>query len=169
MDYIYYYSPSTKSFYSTNASDPIPEDAIGVTEERMYELRWGEVYGKVIAVDKDGKLILVEGPPPPPLELGELVRQTKLGVMNHLHAFARRRGYADIQDAVSYALSSVPELTLDGETAIAARDQILVLAKDRIADFVSGASPRPDSPDAFVAELPKLYWPDETPEDEGDA
>lgn len=168
MEYIYYYSPSMKLFYSTNSEDPIPEDAIGVTEERMYELRWGEVYGKVISVDAEGNLILIDGPPPPPLELGELVRQTKLGVMNHLHAFARRRGYADIQDAVTYVLSNVPELMLDGETARDARDEILILAKDRIADFVSGAAPRPATPEAFVAELPKLYWPDETPE-EGDA
>ena len=65
-----HYSPSHNGFYLPEIhGSAIPADAVEITTEEHQALLEGQSNGKVIASDKNGKLVLKDPPPPTAEEL----------------------------------------------------------------------------------------------------
>jgi hypothetical protein len=65
---MYYYSPSTRGFYSKSFhGEDIPTDAMEITEEEHTALMQGQSEGKQITPGSDGRPILTDPPPADPI------------------------------------------------------------------------------------------------------
>lgn len=60
------YSASTNAFYDEAIHNRIPEDVVGVSDERFKEILEGKEKGQVVVADNKGNPILVDAPAPTP-------------------------------------------------------------------------------------------------------
>lgn len=92
------------------------------------------------------------------LPLETVVNNLTSAIQQRLDAFARERGYDSILSACTYATSGTDRFRLDGQTAVAARDDTWVAAHTYMQAVLSGAAPTPTSFEEVVKHLPVLTW-----------
>lgn len=151
-----FYSKSTGGFYDVAIhGDNIPADAVEITTEEHAALLEGQVQGKLIQADANGRPVLVDPPPPTP---EQIIAQYTAGVQQHLDTFARTRSYDGILSAATYATSQVPKFKAEGQYAVEARDSTWAKCYEILAAVEAGSRPMPTL-DELLAELPVLTWP----------
>lgn len=151
-----FYAKSTNGFYDEAIhGDNIPADAVEITAEEHAALLEGQVQGKLIQTDTNGRPVLVDPPPPTPEQI--IARYTD-GVQKHLDTFARTRNYDGILSAATYATSQVPKFKTEGQYAVEARDATWTKCYEILAAVEAGTRPVPTM-DELLAELPVLTWP----------
>lgn len=107
-----YFSPSTKSFFSTEIHSQIPEDKIEITKEYYDEIFQG--------LSSGGKIVFASGGYPiiefPAYDQSyALIEAAKVAVQKHMDDKARSKGYDNIASAVTYAEEdSVPSFQAEG-------------------------------------------------------
>ncbi len=90
-----------------------------------------------------------------PPTTGDLSR----AVQRHLDEVVRQRQYDSIETAVSYRGDPNPVFSADGKAAFAWRSAVWSHAVAEFGKIESGKRRQPAIPD-FIAELPKIAWPD---------
>lgn len=76
-----------------------------------------------------------------------------------LDTFAQSRGYDGILSACTYASSSVPKFTAEGQYCVDARDATWAKLLELLAEVQAGTRPRPSGYADVEPELPPLVWP----------
>ena len=76
-----------------------------------------------------------------------------------LDTFAQSRGYDSILSACTYASSSVPKFTAEGQYCVDARDATWAKLLELLAEVQAGTRPRPSGYADVEPELPPLVWP----------
>lgn len=76
-----------------------------------------------------------------------------------LDIFAQSRGYDGILSACTYASSSVPKFTAEGQYCVDARDATWAKLLELLAEVQAGTRPRPSGYADVEPELPPLVWP----------
>lgn len=151
-----FYAKSTNGFYDEAIhGDNIPADAVEITVEEHQVLLEGQSQGKIISADENGKPVLKD-PPPPTTE--QIIAQYTGAVQQHLDTFARTRNYDSILSAATYATSTVPKFSAEGQRAVGARDATWAKCYEILAAVDAGTRPMPTL-DELLAELPVLTWP----------
>ena len=80
-------------------------------------------------------------------------------VQFRLDAFAKERGYDSILSACTYATSTVPRFTLDGQCAVDARDATWSALYALLGDVQQGTRPMASGYADVEILLPTLVWP----------
>lgn len=151
-----FYSPTTGGFYIRDIhGDNIPADAVEITEAEHAALLEGQSQGNAVVADENGRPILQD---PPPLTPEQIVAQYTAAVQQHLDDFARTRNYDSILSAATYAPSTVPKFSAEGQYAVEARDATWAKCYEILAAVEAGSRPTPTL-DELLAELPVLTWP----------
>jgi len=78
-----YFAASTNGFYDSEIHTVMPDDAVGITQEKYNELMAGQSQGNPVISDEDGNPIL--GTPTP---------------MNQTYADLRRKAYPPIENYI---------------------------------------------------------------------
>jgi hypothetical protein len=97
-------------------------------------------------------------PPPPEKTFDEIVAEFTKKVQFRLDAFARTRGYDNIFSACTYATSTDPKFSVEGQYCIQVRDVTWSKCYEILDDIQSGQRSVPTW-EEFEAELPVLQWP----------
>jgi hypothetical protein len=84
----YYYSPSTRGFYTPEIHGTIPADAVSITAELYASLLAGQSSGKIIMPPDAGHALpyLAEAPPLTPEQVAAMRREEILGQLDALDA-----------------------------------------------------------------------------------
>lgn len=77
-----------------------------------------------------------------------------------LDTFARTRGYDGIMSASTYAASTVPRFSSDGQYVVQARDATWTALYAILADVHTGTRTVPSGFAEIESELPVLVWPE---------
>lgn len=150
-----FYSASTGGFYSREIHGAnMPPDSIEIGEEAHADLIKGQDQGKRIIPDEQGFPVLAD--PLPEVVMSRFVGEIQF----RLDAWARTRGYDGILSACSYATSTVPKFSAEGQRAVQLRDDTWAAAYAVLAQVQSGAREVPNSLADLEAELPALEWPE---------
>ncbi|MDP3351800.1 MAG: hypothetical protein Q8S92_22675 [Hydrogenophaga sp.] len=80
-------------------------------------------------------------------------------IQQRLDAFAQTRGYDGILSACTYATSSIPRFSVEGQCAVDLRDLTWEAAYQVLAEVQAGTRAMPASLDDIAADLPTLEWP----------
>ena len=76
-----------------------------------------------------------------------------------LDDFARTRNYASMMSLCTYATSTNPLFSVEGQYGVEARDATWAKLYEILAEVESGIRPVPASYDDIEPELPALEWP----------
>lgn len=151
-----FYSQTTGGFYASEIhGDNIPSDAVEISTEDHAALLAGQLEGKRIVADANGRPTL-QDPPPPTIE--QIIAQYDAAVQQRLDDFAKTRNYTNIMSAATYATSTVPKFKAEGQYAVEARDATWAKCYEILAAVEAGSRPMPTL-DELLAELPVLTWP----------
>lgn len=77
-----------------------------------------------------------------------------------LDSFAQTRGYDGIMSASTYAASTVPRFSSEGQYVVQARDATWTALYALLADVQAGTRPVPSGFAEIESELPVLEWPE---------
>ena len=78
----------------------------------------------------------------------------------HIETTAKTRRYDSAVSAAAHATSTVPLWRGEAEAFIAWRDAVWLVVFDLLAQVEAGTADPPETPDALVAMLPHITWPD---------
>lgn len=76
-----------------------------------------------------------------------------------LDTFAKTRGYDGILSATTYAASTIPQFSAEGQYAVVARDLTWAALYAMLAEVQAGTRPAPDGFADIEPDLPALGWP----------
>lgn len=151
------FSKTTGGFYDPEIhGNQIPADAADITEERYAALMSAQASGKRIEADANGAPVAVD-PPAPTSE--QIIAALSAQIQLRLDSFAGTRNYDGILSACTYATSSVPKFSAEGQACVNLRDATWSAAYDILAQVQAGTRPRPSSIADIEADLPALVWP----------
>jgi hypothetical protein len=97
-------------------------------------------------------------PPPPPPTQAEIEALLKTAVQGWLDDTARSRGYDGILSAASYATSTNPQFSAEGQACVKWRDAVWAYCWSALADVEAGKRAIPTEA-GLLAELPAMVWP----------
>lgn len=80
-------------------------------------------------------------------------------LQKRLDDFARTRNYDGILSAASYATSTNPKFSLEGQYCVQLRDDTWAKAYQILSEVEAGTRPAPESIEDFESELPTMAWP----------
>ena len=107
-----FYAASTRGFYNDEIHDPLPEDAVVITQENYESLLAAQAQGKLIVPTESGYPLAVD-PPPLTVEQEQAVLLSR--VQGLLDSRAREHGYDNVQAVISYATEpAVPAYQAEG-------------------------------------------------------
>lgn len=150
-----FYSKTTSGFYDLEIhGNNVPADAVPITRQQHAALMAGQSAGQIISHDAEGNPVL-QDPPPPTVD--QVVAQYTHAIQQRLDDFARTRNYDGILSAATYASSTVPKFSAEGQCAVAARDATWAACYQILAAVESGSRPMPTL-EQILAELPALAW-----------
>ena len=78
---------------------------------------------------------------------------------DRLDSWARSRNYDGILSACTYATSTIPRFSAEGQAAVNARDLTWATLYALLADVQAGTIPAPQSYVDIEPHLPELSWP----------
>jgi hypothetical protein len=96
--------------------------------------------------------------PADPVPIETVIADFTAKIQTHLDEFARTRGYDSMMSASTYASSSVPKFSAEGQYCIQKRDETWLAAATILGNVQSGARQIPTLAEV-MAELPALAWP----------
>ena len=99
--------------------------------------------------------------PSPEEQQAALLAAFTSAIQAHLDNFAQTRNYDGILSAATYATSTIPKFAAEGQYAVEARDATWATGYQIMDDVLGGKRPMP-TPEAVLAELPSLVWPEVT-------
>lgn len=109
---------------------------------------------------KDGNAPTPPDVPAPHVPTPEEVQAAVvLATQSRLDAFARTRGYDGILSACTYATSTAPKFSTEGQYAVTARDATWGTLYALMGEVQAGARPMPSGFSEVEALLPALEWP----------
>lgn len=97
-------------------------------------------------------------PPPPPPTEEEIIAGLTAAVQHHLDATARTRNYDGILSLCSYATSTDPTFSAEGQAGVVFRDACWRRCYEVMAEVKAGVKPVPTAED-LIASLPVMQWP----------
>jgi len=100
-----------------------------------------------------------EAPAPVVPTTADIVAAVTLATQARLDTFARTRNYDNILSAATYATSTVPKFTAEGQYAVEARDSTWAALYQIMAEVQAGTRPMPESFADVEPLLPVLEWP----------
>lgn len=106
-------------------------------------------------------LWLSEGNTPDPVDpptTAQIMAEFTSAIQTRLDAFAATRGYDGILSACTYATSTVPKCTAEGQCAVNARDTTWAACYAMLAEVEAGTRPMPTLAEVIAA-MPELVWP----------
>lgn len=106
----------------------------------------------------NGLPITITPPPPPPPTMEEIKDSIIAAVQFHLDAVARSRNYDGILSLCTYATSTDPAFSAEGQAGVAWRDACWRTCYEGFAGVLAGNMPMP-TPEESVAALPPMLWP----------
>lgn len=95
----------------------------------------------------------------PPKTAEQIIAEVTAATQKRLDDFARTRNYDGILSACTYATSSVPKFTAEGQYAVDARDNTWATLYAFMADVQAGLQPMPTGFADVEPFLPSLNWP----------
>lgn len=93
-----------------------------------------------------------------PLGVDVCIANAQRIVQQHMDDKARERNYDGILSACSYATSSNPEFSGEGQACIAWRDAVWAACYQIMTNVQDGTHEMP-TPKSLIAELPEMTWP----------
>lgn len=105
----------------------------------------------------DNEPVKVEPPPPPPPTEEEIIASLTAAVQRHLDATARTRNYDGILSLCSYATSTDPVFSAEGQAGVTWRDAVWRRCYEVMADVRAGVQPVPTA-EELIASLPVIGW-----------
>ena len=81
-------------------------------------------------------------------------------VQSLLNITAQSRGYDDILSLCTYATSSIPKFSGEGQAGVNWRDAVWGTCYTILAQVEQGIVPMPTSIDDILVQLPGISWPD---------
>jgi hypothetical protein len=152
-----HYSKSTGGFYTPQIHDPMPDDAVAISDELYAALLTAQSNGQVITMGAAGLPIAVDRPPvlqTPEQSAAQLSR----AVQARLDAAAQALGYDGILAAISYADEpAVPKYQAEGTALRAWRSAVWAAALPVLDAVLAGSTP-PAAGD-LIASLPAFTAP----------
>jgi len=95
----------------------------------------------------------------PPVKPPEQIQKEMTdAVQRHLDNTAKTRGYDGILSLASYATSTNPTSSAEGQAGVAWRDAVWAYCYQVLADVQANARTIPTE-EALIAELPAMVWP----------
>jgi hypothetical protein len=110
----------------------------------------------------DNEPVRIEPPPPPPPTEAEIIASLTQAVQRHLDATARGRNYDGILSLCSYATSTDPVFSAEGQAGVAWRDACWRRCYEVMADVRAGVQPVPTA-EELIASLPVMTWEEQSP------
>jgi len=104
----------------------------------------------------NGGFVLV---PPPARPADEVQAEIVQATQKRLDDFARTRNYDGILSACTYATSSVPKFSAEGQYCVGARDATWAKLYSIMGEVQAGQRPMPAGFADIESELPSLTWP----------
>lgn len=96
--------------------------------------------------------------PPPAQPTSEQILKVLINsVQIHLDTIAKTRNYDGILSACSYATSTDPVFSAEGQACVVFRDSVWRTCYDIMADVNNGIRPIP-TPQELISELPTIQW-----------
>ena len=89
----------------------------------------------------------------------EVQQAITTATQQRLDDFARTRNYASMMSLCTYATSTNPRFSAEGQYGVEARDATWAKLYEILAEVESGIRPVPASYDDIEPELPALEWP----------
>lgn len=152
-----HYSRTAGGFYTAEIHGTnIPADAVEISAELYQALLAGQASGLRIIADELGFPVLAPAPGP---SVEALQEQFTAAIQERLDMFARTRNYDGILSACTYATSSVPKFSAEGQMAVLLRDQTWAAAYTILEEVQEGRRAMPESLADIEADLPVLAWP----------
>ena len=88
----------------------------------------------------------------------EAIRNVTKAVQTHMDNIARTRGYDGILSLCTYATSSNPLFSAEGQAGVSWRDAVWSTCYSILNDVERGVRPQP-TVEELLAELPQIAWP----------
>lgn len=101
----------------------------------------------------------LSAPPLPVKSVEELQAEIIAATQARLDAFAATRNYDGILSACTYAASSIPQFSAEGQAAVNARDATWATLYTVLGEVQTGVRPVPTGFADIEADLPVLEWP----------
>jgi len=118
------------------------------------ELHGRELFAKALAGDFGTVAEYV-----PPIKTPEQIKKELTdAVQQHLDNTAKTRGYDGILSLASYATSTNPTFSAEGQAGVVWRDAVWAYCYQVLADVQTNNRPVPTA-EALIAELPTIAWP----------
>lgn len=129
----------------------IPPAAVEISDALYRELLDGEQAGQVIAVGQNGHPVLVDRPAPTEAAVEAAVTATLQGRIDDV---AKAWGYDNIHTAVGYIDDPYPPFAAEALVLRQYRSDVWQWAIAKRAAIAAGDTPRPQSIEAFLADMP---------------
>lgn len=173
IEYPYFISTLKKENPNTSFPDNIEMDFASLAEYGVYKVyESARPYAnplthkvvETLPVEQDGRWVqdwaIVELNP---LELNESLESIKRSIIDsvqqRLDTFARTREYDGIMSLCTYATSSVPKFSSEGQYGVDVRDATWIKLYEILDEINSGIRPIPSGYSDIEDELPTLSWP----------
>ena len=107
-------------------------------------------------------LWLSKGNVPEPVDFPtneDIISSLTAQIQASLDAFAKTRNYDGILSACTYATSTVPKFSAEGQYCVQARDATWAAGYALMDEVLAGTRPVPSSIADIEADLPALAWP----------
>ena len=104
----------------------------------------------------DGTFVEYIAPPP---SNEQIIASLTAQIQKRLDDFAKTRNYDGILSACTYATSTVPKFSTEGQYCVQARDATWAAGYVLMDEILAGTRPVPSSISDIESELPELAWP----------
>lgn len=148
------YSKSSGGFYDPAIhGDNIPSDAVEITNDEHAALLVGQAQGQQIVGDGNGYPMLVD-----PSILPPTIEDYKRAVQKALDTKACERNYDGILSLCTYATSTNPIFSAEGQAGLAWRDSAWDICYSLLNQWQAGTIPAPTIAEVLAA-MPVMEWP----------
>ena len=138
------------SFFVTDQMAPVP-NGVGVPPPALQSdevARWSGAGWDVLP-----------SMPVPVITPEQIIAEVTAATQKRLDDFARTRNYDGILSACTYATSSMPKFTAEGQYAVDVRDNTWATLYAIMGEVQAGTRPMPTGFADIEADLPVLAWP----------